>query len=69
MVKGDHSQPFLLLALFPLAFLHGQKSKRGGWVAHVILVSSLVPIGLWFFYFFGFGIGIGTRRTGIGTRA
>ena len=30
-----------------------------GWVAHVILVSSLVPIGLWFFYFFGFGIGFG----------
>ena len=41
----------------------------GGWVAHVILVSAQVPIGLWIFYFFGFGIGIGSRGTGFGTRA
>ena len=37
------------------------------WVAHVIIVSPPVPIGLWIFDCFGFGIG--SRGTGLGTRA
>ena len=36
------------------------------WVAHVIIVSPPVPIGLWIFDCFGFGIG--SRGNGLGTR-
>ena len=52
MVKGDHSKPFLLLAL--------------GWVAHGILVSSLIPIGLYFFTSLGLGLGLGLGGFGLG---
>ena len=38
-------------------------------VAHVILVSDPVPIGLWIFDCFGFGIGIRSMGTGLGTGA
>ena len=41
----------------------------GGVVAHVIIVSPPVPIGLWIFDCFGFKIGIWSRVTGLGTRA
>ena len=38
-------------------------------VAHVILVSDPVPIGLWIFDCLGLGIMIGSRGTGLGTVA
>ena len=37
-----------------------------GWVAHVILVSDPVPIGLWILTLLGWGIGLGTLDLGLG---
>ena len=57
MVKGDHSKPFLLLALFYWS--------TSSW-SKVILVSSLVPIGLDFGFFTSLGLGLGLGIGGLG---
>ena len=58
MVKGDHSKIFLLLEVV---------GRGVGPMAHVILVSDPVPIGLWIYDCFRFGIS--STETGLGTGA
>ena len=60
MGQGDHSETFLLLALFDQSTPSWIKviGWGGGWVAHVILVSALGPNPS-FFLFWGTFIQLG----------
>ena len=72
MGRGGHTETFSLLELFPWGSPSWLKVVGGGggvgWVAHVIIVSPPVPIGLGFFTFLGLGLRLvlGGQDLGLG---